>query len=92
MQTVRQSGYQVQRVRGQKRAETMVMECVICFAAMKKLKTGAPGGKLRQPFGMWGSESCIRKARGTATDSVSHPQGSTYRSSAPDSVDVRSAF
>jgi hypothetical protein len=30
----------------------MVMECVICFAAMKKLKTGAPGGKLRQPFGM----------------------------------------
>jgi hypothetical protein len=52
MQTVRQSGYQVQRVRGQKRAETMVMECVICFAAMKKLKTGAPGGKLRQPFGM----------------------------------------
>ena len=54
MQTVRQSGYQVQRGRGQRRAETVAMECIICFAVMKKLKTGAPGGKLRQPFGMGG--------------------------------------
>ena len=38
------------------------MECIICFAVMKKLRTGAPGGKLRQPFGMGGS--CIKKVRG----------------------------
>jgi len=63
MQTARQSGYQIQQVREQRRAERMALECVICFAVMKKLKTGATGGKLRQPLGM-GVGSCIKKVRG----------------------------
>jgi hypothetical protein len=54
MQTVSQSGYQVQRVRGQGRAETMAMECVICFAVMKKLRTGAPGDKVPAPVWVGG--------------------------------------
>ncbi len=51
MQTVRQSGYQKHRERGQGRTEAMAMECILCFAVMKKLGTGAPGGKL--PAARW---------------------------------------
>jgi len=47
MQTLRRAGYREQRVRRRHPAETMAMECILCFAVMEKLKTGAPGNGVR---------------------------------------------
>jgi len=42
METLIQSRYRERRVRGRLAAETMAMECILCFAVMKKLKARAP--------------------------------------------------
>jgi hypothetical protein len=42
METLIRSGYREKRVRGGHPAETMAMECILCFAVMKKLEAHTP--------------------------------------------------
>ncbi len=87
MQTLRRSGHQKLREQGQNRAESMAIECILCFAVMKKLKKR----RITRRSGLWigsGAGSCTKKVKDGSHRFDEPAQGLSLTILTPGSIDA----